>query len=126
MRACVHPSTYFPALVLAVCVVRPCGSHLVVTLTDEEDGEGDEEQEDVRHHVERVQEAAVVENAAVHVVRQRVVLVPTERQGHVGTGTLRRNSPQERRRKKGKKRRRRTTRKKERESLRACCFFVGH
>lgn len=85
-------------------VVRPCGSHLVVTLTDEEDGEGNEEQEDVRHHVERVQEAAVVENAAVHVVRQRVVLVPTERQGHVGTGTLRGgNSPQERRRKKGEK-----------------------
>lgn len=95
MRACVHPSTYFPALVLAVCVVRPCGSHLVVTLTDEEDGEGDEEQEDVRHHVERVQEAAVVENAAVHVVRQRVVLVSTERQGHGGTVTLRRNPTQE-------------------------------
>lgn len=117
---------YFPGHVIVVCVMGPWGSHLVRRLTNEEDGESDEEQEDVRHHVERIQEAAVVEDATVHVVRQRVVLVPTERQGHVGTGTLRRNSPQERRRKKGKKRRRRTTRKKERESLRACCFFVGH
>ena len=56
-------------------------------LTDEEDREGDEEQEDVGHHVERVQEAAVVEDASVHIVR-RAVLVPAERQRHGGTRTL--------------------------------------
>ena len=59
------------------------------TLTDEEDGEGDEEDEDVRHHIERVQEAAVVQDTSVHVVRKRVVLDPAERQGHVGARTLR-------------------------------------
>ena len=40
------------------------------------------------HHVERVQEAAVVEDPSVHVVRHRVVLHPAERQGHVGARTL--------------------------------------
>lgn len=54
-------------------------------LTDEEDGEGDEEQEDVRHHVERVHEAAVVEHAVVHVVGGGVALVAAESQGHGGT-----------------------------------------
>jgi hypothetical protein len=51
-------------------------------LTDEEDGEGDEEQEDMRHHVERVHEAAVVEHALVHPVGGRVVLAAAEGQGH--------------------------------------------
>lgn len=86
---------YFPGHVIVVCVMGPWGSHLVRRLTNEEDGESDEEQEDVRHHVERIQEAAVVEDATVHVVRQRVVLVSTERQGHGGTVTLRRNPTQE-------------------------------
>ena len=40
------------------------------------------------HHVERVQEADVVEDPSVHVVRHRVVLHPAERQGHVGARTL--------------------------------------
>lgn len=58
------------------------------TLTNEEDGERDEEEEDMWHHVERVEEAAVVQDAAVHVVGRRVVLVPAECQGHGRTGTL--------------------------------------
>lgn len=58
-------------------------------LTDEEDGEGDEEQEDVRHHVERVHEAAVVEDALVHPVGVRVVLAAAEGQGHGGAGRAR-------------------------------------
>lgn len=56
-------------------------------LTDEEDGEGDEEQENVRHHVERVHEAAVVEDALVHPVGGRVVLGTAEGQGHGGART---------------------------------------
>ena len=55
-------------------------------LTDEEDGESDEEQEDVRHHVERVHEATVVEDALVHPVGGRVVLAAAEGQGHGGAG----------------------------------------
>lgn len=55
-------------------------------LTDEQDGEGDEEQEDVRHHVERVHEATVVEDALVHPVGGRVVLAAAEGQGHGGAG----------------------------------------
>lgn len=55
-------------------------------LTDEEDGEGDEKQEDVRHHVERVHEAAVVEDALVHPVGGRVILIAAEGQGHGGAG----------------------------------------
>lgn len=84
-----------------MCVYGPhgrgrCGAtpgrevHSPATLTDEEDGERDEEEEDMWHHVERVEEAAVVQDPAVHVVGRRVVLVPTECQGHGGTGTLRR------------------------------------
>jgi len=54
--------------------------------SDEEDGESDEEQEDVRHHVERVHEATVVEDALVHPVGGRVVLAAAEGQGHGGAG----------------------------------------
>lgn len=32
----------------------------LTTLTDEEDGKGDKEEEDMRHHIESVQEAAVI------------------------------------------------------------------
>lgn len=64
------------------------GVHSPATLTDEEDGECDEEEEDVRHHVERVEEAAVVQDPGVHVVGRRVILAPAECQGHGGTGTL--------------------------------------
>lgn len=60
-----------------------------MTLTDEEYGKGDEEQEDVWHQREGVQEAAVVEDAGVHVVRGRVVFVAAERQGHAGVWSLR-------------------------------------
>lgn len=56
-------------------------------LTDEEDGESDEEQEDVRHHVERVHEATIVEDALVHPVGGRVVLAAAEGQGHGGAGS---------------------------------------
>lgn len=74
-------------------------------LTDEEDGECDEEEEDMRHEVERVQETAVVQNPPVHIVGTRVILAPTERQGHGGTGTLHAASVRkENRRKRGKKR----------------------
>lgn len=59
-----------------------------VTLTDKEDGKSNEEEEDVWHHIERVQETAVVQNPSVHVVGHRVILAPTECQGHGGTGTL--------------------------------------
>lgn len=40
-------------------------------------------------HVECIQEAAVIQNALVHVVGRRVALAPTESQGHGGAGTLR-------------------------------------
>lgn len=61
---------------------------LARALTDEQDGEGDEEQEDVRHHVvERVHEATVVEDALVHPVGGRVVLAAAEGQGHGGAGS---------------------------------------
>lgn len=39
----------------------------------------------MRHHVERVHEAAVVEHAVVHVVGGGVALVAAESQGHGGT-----------------------------------------
>lgn len=41
------------------------------------------------HHIDGVQEATVVKHPRVHVVGHRVILVPTERQGHGGAGTLR-------------------------------------
>lgn len=46
------------------------------------------------HHIERVEEAAVVQDPTVHVVGRRVILVPAECQGHGGTGTLRRKPGQ--------------------------------
>lgn len=51
-------------------------------LTDEEDGEGDEEQEDMRNQVESVHEAAIVEHALCHVVGTGFVFTAAERQGH--------------------------------------------
>lgn len=69
------------------------------TLTDEEDGEGDEEEKDMWHHIEGVQEAAIVQDPRVHVVGHRVVLVPTESQGHGGAGTLPGGNVQKRKRK---------------------------
>lgn len=47
--------------------------------TDEEDGEGDEEQEDVGHQVESVHEAAIVQRAVFHAVG---IVVAAKRQGH--------------------------------------------
>lgn len=64
-------------------------SHLSLTLTDEEDRKGDEEQEDVRYYCEGVQEAAVVEDTGIHIVSGRVVVVAAECQGHGGIGSLR-------------------------------------
>lgn len=64
------------------------GSHFTLTLTDEEDGEGDEEDKNMWDHIERIQETAVVQNPSIHVVGHRVILVSTECQGHGGTGTL--------------------------------------
>lgn len=46
------------------------------------------------HHIERVEEAAVVQDPTVHVVGGRVILVSTECQGHGGTGTLQRKPSQ--------------------------------
>lgn len=46
--------------------------------TDEEDGEGDEEQEDVRHQVEGIHEAAVVEHAQRHAVGVVTLLAAAE------------------------------------------------
>lgn len=100
---------------MRVCVcVRRC-EDLPETLTDEEDGKGDEEQEHMWHHVEGVQETAVVENPPVHVVGHRVILVPTERQGHGGTGTL--QGTGRRKRKKGRRTRRRRRQRTDREIL---------
>ena len=53
------------------------------------------------HHVERIQETAVVQNPPVHIVCHRVILVPTERQGHGGTGTPRGTGRWRRKRKRG-------------------------
>lgn len=49
-------------------VRRGRGVHSPATLTDEKDGKRDEEEEDVWHHVERIQETAVVQNPTVHIV----------------------------------------------------------
>lgn len=49
--------------------------------TNEEDGEGDEEQKDMRNQVKSVHKAAVVQHAVLHAVG--TVLVAAERQGHV-------------------------------------------
>lgn len=54
--------------------------------TDEEDGEGDEEQEDVGNQVESVHEAAIVQHALVHAVGIDIVVVAAKRQGHATTG----------------------------------------
>lgn len=63
------------------------------------------------HHIEGVQEAAVVQNTRVHVVGHRVILVPTERQGHGGAGTLRSRGdrPEEEERKEADDQRQRET-----------------
>lgn len=48
----------------------------------EEDGEGDEEQEYMGHHVQGVHEAAVVQDAVVDVVGAGAVVAAAEGQGH--------------------------------------------
>jgi len=50
--------------------------------TDEQDGEGDEEEEDVGHQVEGVHEAAVVEHAPLHAVGILPRVIAAEGQGH--------------------------------------------
>lgn len=103
---------YTPRNILKMLKVQPClqpelkcrpghscpscrAVHLAAGLTDKEDGEGDEEQEDVGHHGERVQEAAVVEHAPVHVVGARAIVIATECEGHGGTQTLWRSGSEE-------------------------------
>lgn len=56
--------------------------------TDEEDGEGDEEQEDMGNQVERVHEAAIVQHALLHAVGIGTVVDATKRQGHANTAQL--------------------------------------
>lgn len=56
--------------------------------TDEEDGEGDEEQEDVGNEVESVHEAAIVQHAVRHVVGIEMVVIAAKRQGHATTRLL--------------------------------------
>lgn len=102
-----------------------CRPHHPATLTDEEDGKGDEEEEDMWHHIERIQETAVVQNPPIHVVRHWVILVPAERQGHGGTGTLQGTGRRKMRRRRGRRTRDRGERDLT-EALRACCVFKRH
>lgn len=53
--------------------------------TNEEDGEGDEEQKDMRNQVESVHEAAIVQHAVLHAVGIGAVLVAAKRRGHATT-----------------------------------------
>ena len=107
-RTCSSSEDKCACVCVCVCVKR-C-EDLPETLTDEEDGKGDEEQEHMWHHVEGIQETAVVQNPPVHVVGHRVILVPTERQGHGGTWTLQGTGRRKRRKKEGGRRRRRRQR----------------
>lgn len=63
----------------SVCELHVCR---FLSRTDEEDGEGDEEQEDMGDQVESVHEAAIVQHAAVHAVGISTVVVAAKRQGH--------------------------------------------
>lgn len=58
------------------------------SLTDEEDGEGAEEQENVRNHIQSVQKASVVQQTVINLIGGGVIRA-TERQGGVGDGCLR-------------------------------------
>lgn len=58
--------------------------------TDEEDGEGDEEQEHMRNEVEGVHEAAVVQHALLHAVGTDVLVVATKGKGHAFSSNHRR------------------------------------
>lgn len=53
--------------------------------TDEEDGEGDEEQENVGNQVESVHEAAIVQHALRHTVGVDSVVAAAKGQGHAAT-----------------------------------------
>lgn len=82
-------------------------------------------------HVECIEEAAVVENAPVHIVGRRVVLTPTESQGHGGSGALSGGNAEEKRwRKRRRKRGRPETEERRGEfkadAFRACCLFKGN
>lgn len=56
--------------------------------TDEEDGEGDEEQKDMGDQVESVHEAAIVQHALLHAVGIDTLVVAAKRQGHATTQLL--------------------------------------
>lgn len=60
--------------------LAPEGDHSL--RTDEEDGEGDEEQEDMGNQVESVHEAAIVEYVARHAVANGTIFTAAERQSH--------------------------------------------
>lgn len=68
------------------------------TLTNEEDGKGDEKQEDMGHNSEGIKKASIVEHATIHIVGNRVVLTATEGQGHGGAWALREQQRKERER----------------------------
>lgn len=56
--------------------------------TDEEDGEGNEEQEDMGNQVESVHETAIVQHALLHAVGIDTFVIAAKRQGHATTQLL--------------------------------------
>lgn len=71
---------------------------MLETLTNKEDGEGDEEQEDMGHHSEGIKKASIVEHATIHIVGDGVVLTATEGQGHGAAWALQKQQRKERER----------------------------
>lgn len=57
------------------------------SLTDEEDGEGDEEQEDMGNQIESVHKTAIVQHTLLHAVGLDTVIA-AKRQGHATTQVL--------------------------------------
>ena len=55
--------------------------------TNEKDGEGDEEQEDMGNQVEGVHEASIVQHTILHTVGIEILVVATKRQGHATSST---------------------------------------
>lgn len=74
----------FPCLAACFCVLWDREE----TPTNEEDRKGAEEQEDMWHQSKSVQEAAIVQNPAVHIVGRWVVVISTEGQGWIGDPCL--------------------------------------
>lgn len=91
------------------------GTYLFEPLTNEEDGKGDEEQEDMGHHSKGIKKTSIIKHSAVHIVGDGVVLVTTEGQGHGGAWAL----PEQQRKREGEKKQRKRGRRKG-EMLRRC------